>query len=104
VCERQNNNDSSDHDEEAFTLACMKTETSIQRIKPFEVSMKVNKKKVNFEIDTRCSVNVMNELKFSDMWEENERPKLKETKLTLKSYTGEKIKVVGVAEVEVNYS
>ncbi|XP_038139940.1 uncharacterized protein K02A2.6-like [Cyprinodon tularosa] len=35
VCEGQD--DSSSEQEEAFTLACIKTETSIRRIKPFEV-------------------------------------------------------------------
>ncbi|XP_031432706.1 uncharacterized protein K02A2.6-like [Clupea harengus] len=103
VCERQNDDDSSD-DEEAFTLACLNTETSMQRIKPFEVNMEVNKKKVNFEIDTGCSVSIMNEKKFNEMWEENKRPKLNESKMSLKSYTGEKIKVVGVSEVKVNYA
>lgn len=79
MCERQNDDDSSD-DEEAFTLACLNTETSMQRIKPFEVNMEVNKKKVNFEIDTGCSVSIMNEKKFNEMWEENKRPKLMKVK------------------------
>lgn len=95
--------DSSSEQEETYLLACIKTETSIRRVKPFEVKMEVNRKKVNFEIDTGCNVSVMNETKFNEMWEENKRPQLKETKLTLKSYTGEKIKVVGVADVEVIY-
>lgn len=81
----------------------MKTETSIQRIKPFEVTMEVNKKTAHFEIDTGCSVSIMNEVKFNEMWNEKERPQIRQTKLLLASYTGEKIKVVGVAEVEVSY-
>lgn len=81
----------------------MKTETSIQRIKPFEVTMEVNKKTAHFEIDTGCSVSIMNEVKFNEMWNEKERLQIRQTKLLLKSYTGEKIKVVGVAEVEVSY-
>lgn len=90
-------------EEDAFTLNCMETETSIQRIKPFEVTLEVNEKTVNFEIDTGCSVSIMNERKFKELWSEKQRPKLKQTKLSLKSYTGEKIKVVGVAKVEVHY-
>ncbi|XDV20801.1 hypothetical protein PO909_026043 [Leuciscus waleckii] len=90
-------------EEEAFTLNCMETETSIQRIKPFEVTMEVNKKAVPFEIDTGCSVSIMNEMKFNEMWNEKQRPQIRQTKLLLKSYTGEKIKVVGVAKVEINY-
>lgn len=45
----------------------------------------------------------MNEVKFNEMWNEKERPQIRQTKLLLTSYTGEKIKVVGVAEVEVSY-
>ena len=84
MCERQNDDDSSDH-VEAFTLACLNTETSMQRIKPFEVNVEVNKKKVNFEIDTGCSVSIMNEKKFNEMWKEKKRPKLNESKMSLKS-------------------
>lgn len=103
VCERQDS-DSSSEQEEAFTLACIKAETSIKRIKPFEVTVGVNRKKVNFEIDTGCSVSVMNETKFQEMWKENKRPQIKETKLSLRSYTGEKIQLVGVADVKVTYA
>lgn len=70
-CERQ---DGGRSEEEAFTLACIKTETSIQRIKPFEVTMEVNKKTLHFEIDTGCSVSIMNEMKFKEMWNEKQRP------------------------------
>ncbi|XP_041823137.1 uncharacterized protein K02A2.6-like [Melanotaenia boesemani] len=103
VCEKQGDESSSEQ-EEAFTLACIKTETSVKRTKPFEVKMEVNKKKVNFEIDTGCSVSVMNETKFKGMWKEHKRPQLRGTKITLRSYTGEEMKVVGVADVEVTYA
>lgn len=69
-CERADDGDSSSKSEDAFTLACMKTET-IQRVKPFEV----NKKTVNFYIDTGCSVSLMNENKFNEIWEANKAHK-----------------------------
>lgn len=97
----EESDDVSSESEEAFTLACLKTGTTIEKVKPFEVNMEVNKKIVNFEIDTGCSVSIMNESKFKETWKKEQRPQLKQTKLTLKSYTGEKISVVGVAEVEV---
>jgi len=70
-------------------------------VKLFEVNIEVNKKSVNFEIDTGCSVSIMNESKFKEMWDAKQCPQIKQTKLILKSYSGEKNSVVGVAEVEV---
>ncbi|XP_060786568.1 LOW QUALITY PROTEIN: uncharacterized protein K02A2.6-like [Neoarius graeffei] len=93
VCERQDGGSSSEQ-EEAFTLACINAETSIRGIKLFEVNVEVNRKEVSFEIDTGCSVSVMNETKFNEMWKGNKRPHLKQTQLTLKS----------VADVEVTYA
>lgn len=43
----------------------------------------------------------MNEMKFNEMWEEKKCPQIKESKFIIRSYTGEKIKVVGVVRVEV---
>uniref|UniRef100_A0A3B3XII2 ribonuclease H n=1 Tax=Poecilia mexicana TaxID=48701 RepID=A0A3B3XII2_9TELE len=104
VCEKQDDDNSSDQDEEAFTLACLSTETSIQKVEPFEVKVEVNRKEVKFEIDTGCSVSLMNENHFLELWHKDSRPQIKESKLSLKSYSGEKITVVGVAQVEVSYA
>ncbi|KAK0145350.1 hypothetical protein N1851_015749 [Merluccius polli] len=45
----------------------------------------------------------MNEKEFKETWKGKQLPQVKQTQLTLKSYTGEEISVVGVAEVEVQY-
>lgn len=66
-CEKQDGDRS---EEETFTLNCMEMETSIQRTKPFEVTMEVNKKTLHFEIDT----SIMNEMKFNEVWNEKQRP------------------------------
>ena len=76
----------------------------MQRIKPFEVNVEVNKKKVNFDKDTGCSVSIVNEKKFNEMREENKCPKLNESKPFLKSYLEEKIKIVVVSDVKGNYA
>lgn len=75
-----------------------------QKVKLFEVNIEVNKKSVNFEIDTGCSVSIMNESKFKEKWDAKQCPQIKQTKLILKSYSGEKNSVVGVAEVEVKHA
>lgn len=60
-------------------------------MKPFEVKMVVNKRTVHFEIDMGCSVSIMNESKFNEMWKANQHPHIKQTTLTLKPYTRKEI-------------
>uniref|UniRef100_A0A8C6MDI2 ribonuclease H n=1 Tax=Nothobranchius furzeri TaxID=105023 RepID=A0A8C6MDI2_NOTFU len=66
--------------------------------------MEVNSKTAKFEIDTGCRVSIMNENQFCDTWQEGSRPEIKESKLSLKSYSGENISVVEVVKVEVKYA
>lgn len=59
--------------------------------------------KVPFELDTGCSVTLMNSSQFYMKWKNVEVPKLRDTPIKLKTYTGEKITVIGVADVQVEY-
>lgn len=104
VCDKQDDDSMLNQEEEAFTLACLTTGTSIQRVEPFEVKVEVNGKRVKFEIDTGCSVSLMNETQFRELWPAHSRPQIEQSKLSLKSYSGEKITVLGVAQVEVHYT
>ena len=65
------------------------------------MKLRVSKEVVTFKIDTGCSVTIMNESKFKETRKKKQRPPLHKTKLTLKSYTGEKINVVGMTDVQV---
>lgn len=92
----------SDEAEETFTLACVKTESE-KKVKPFTVELQVEDRPVVFEIDTGCSVSLMNEGMFKDIWKDSHAPKLRSSKIKLRTYTGEALEIVGVADVQVRY-
>lgn len=71
--------------------------------KPCAVNMEVNGEKVVFELDIGCSVTLMNNAQFKKTWINSKCPELKKTSLELKTYTGEQIRLFGVAEVKVEY-
>lgn len=95
-------NNESDESEETFTLACLKSDV-LKKVKPLTVELQVDGKPVNFEIDTGCSVSLMNEGMFMDIWKDSEAPKIRPSKIKLKTYTGEPVEIVGVADVHVKY-
>ncbi|XP_026054203.1 uncharacterized protein K02A2.6-like [Carassius auratus] len=45
----------------------------------------------------------MNEGMYKDIWKHSEAPKLRRTKIKLRTYTGEQVEIVGVADVQVKY-
>ncbi|XP_039543047.1 uncharacterized protein K02A2.6-like [Pimephales promelas] len=95
-------NNDSDEFEETFTLACVQTD-ALKKVKPLTVELIVNGRLINFEIDTGCSVSLMSEEMYKVIWKDSEAPKLRLTKIKLRTYTGEPLGIVGVADVEVKY-
>lgn len=87
--------------EQAFSMYSIKDRHS--KVKPITVDMEVHGENVKFEVDTGCSITLMNESEFNAKWKNGKKPKMGETSLKLKTYTGEDIKVLGVADVKVNY-
>lgn len=83
-------------------MACLKAD-ALKKVKPFTVELHVEDKLVNFEIDTGCSVSLMNEGMFRDIWKDRSAPKLRSSKIKLRTYTGEPVEIVGVADVHVKY-
>ena len=63
------------------------------------VGMKWNGKEVGMEVDTGAAVSVMSLSQYQDI----NGGRLRETKLQLRTYTGEVVRPVGVGEVHVNY-
>ena len=54
------------------------------------------------ELDTGASLTIMSKM-FDGMWAEGNAPKLNYTSTDLRTYTGEALKVLGVADVNVVY-
>lgn len=55
-----------------YTLGQM-SDVHVRRVEPYVVKVKVNDKGVQFEIDTGCSLTVMNEQMFKKVWKETKR-------------------------------
>ncbi|XP_041651122.1 uncharacterized protein K02A2.6-like [Cheilinus undulatus] len=70
---------------------------------PYTVDLKLNGKDVNFEIDTGCSLTVVNEHVFKKVWENTKSPLVKPAKIKLETYTGDPVEVLGTAQVWVRY-
>lgn len=84
-----------------MNLACVKTD-ALKKVKPLTVELHLDDRQ-NFEIGTRCSVSLMNEGMFDDIWKDSEAPKLRPMKIKLRTCTGEPLEIVGVADVHVKY-
>lgn len=104
---KQEESDSSS--EEALPMYFMKyklgqmSDVQVRRVDPYVVTLKLNNKNVQFEIDTGCSLTVMNENTFKKLWKETNSPDVKPVRIHLETYTGDPVKVMGVATVKVKY-
>lgn len=67
---------------------------------PILIFMKINGKKVKFELDTGATVTVMGEDTFRNLFP---RSRLKHSTLELKTYTGQQMDIVGETSIQVNY-
>ena len=109
VQENQDESECPSSEDETFSLSCMTfrlgrmSEMHLRKVDPYMVEMKLNGKKVDMEIDTGCSLTVMNEDQFNSLWSETKRPKVKPVKIKLETYTGDPVGVIGVAQVKIAY-
>ncbi|XP_033993597.1 uncharacterized protein K02A2.6-like [Trematomus bernacchii] len=107
VQEQRSQSDSSEED--TFLLNKMRfrlgrmSEVHLRRVDPYMVEVKLDSKFVNFEIDTGCSLTIMNEQTFQRLWKDTKSPCLRPTKIHIESYTGDPVNVVGAALVKVKY-
>ena len=81
-----------DHD--LFTI------NSPSKSKPYRVNVTINEKPIAMEIDTGASITLVSERTFRDHWPQS---KLAPSRITLRSYSGESIPVVGSVDVIVEY-
>ncbi|KAL0160115.1 hypothetical protein M9458_043840, partial [Cirrhinus mrigala] len=94
---------------DSFALGCVTYKfgslhcSELQKVKPYTVQLNVDGRNVSFELDTGCGLTVMNEACFKATWEETVSPKLEPVQIKLETYTGEPIKVIGAAYVDVTY-
>lgn len=87
--------------EEVFTMYSI--ETPQPQVPPITQMLLVNEYPVKFEIDTGCSVTVLSQVEYGKMEAKKKLPKLKTSSLSLKTYTGQSVNVLGTTKVEVKH-
>ncbi|XP_038590459.1 uncharacterized protein K02A2.6-like [Micropterus salmoides] len=93
--------DDTDTDEVMFTLYKVE-ELDIQAEEPFIETLTVDETEMQFERDSGCGVTVMNHSVFKQLRQEEE-PALQPCRVRLRTYTGQRIKVLGAAMVKVQH-
>ena len=77
---------------------------NIPKVAPITLRLKVIESDVKFEVDTGCSVTIMNRSEYSQLWDSAKVPDLNTCSLHLKTYTGERVDTLGAANVTVQHS
>ncbi|XP_037398305.1 uncharacterized protein K02A2.6-like [Pygocentrus nattereri] len=75
----------------------------LTKVAPITRTMNVNGKKVTFEVDTGCGITILSKQQYTQLWKETDTAELKPCSLKLKTYTGEKLGVLGMAQVKVQH-
>ena len=73
------------------------------RIAPYAVDMAINGKQVTMEIDTGAAVTIISENAFKEVQTGSRKMELKPTNARIRTYTGERISVLGEADLPVEY-
>ncbi len=69
------------------------------KVAPIAQKVKVNGMEVDFEVDTGCGVTIISKERYSKLWKQTDMPKWRPCRLKLKTYTGEKMEMLGQATV-----
>jgi len=102
----QNNyvEESEDSDESLNNLCCNKIniDKAINNIEPLKIELKIGNTKVSFEIDTGSAITALSELDFNKL-KVHENIEIRPTKRRFKSYTGDKMVPISIANVTVTF-
>ena len=89
---------SSEDEEEVYAIFNLR-----QKKQPIRVEVIVNGQKLSMELDTGAALTIMSETTYYALWPQG-GPTIHQSTISLKTYTGEPIKVRGRAEVQVEYN
>ncbi|XP_056098696.1 uncharacterized protein K02A2.6-like [Rhinichthys klamathensis goyatoka] len=89
-------------DEDVFTMYNL-TEPKLTKIDPITAQLNINENIVEFEVDTGCSVTILSKAAYDKLWTAGDTQELHDCSMTLKTYTGEKVPILGVARVTVRF-
>ena len=86
------------HTAESYTLFPVQS----QRVSPIQVKMRVNSVEMVMELDTGAALSVISERTYQKMWPHG-APDLEPSTVSLHTYTGEQLEVLGSVSVQVEY-
>lgn len=92
----------SDGSEECLAIYTI-GQKSPPKVAPITQIVKVNGAEVAFEVDTGCGVTIMNKEQYSKLCEGTVTAGLERCSVVLKTYSGEKLSVLGTTRVTVQY-
>lgn len=101
---REGESSESDSEQDVYSLhsVCMFGQKN-HKVPPIQRSVSINGAEVNFEVDTGCSVTVLSQKQYVTLRQLDVMPQLETCPMKLKTYTGEKLKVKGMAQVTVGH-
>ena len=73
----------------------------VAKVAPITRTVKINGKEVMFEIDTGCGVTIVSKQQYVQLWKKTAISEMKPCLLKLKTYTGERLRVLGRVQVQV---
>jgi len=73
------------------------------KLRPLEVSLRVNQVDMTMEVDTGATLSVISEQTYSHLWPKELAPPLRPSPAKLRTYTGERIAVKGTIDVNIIY-
>lgn len=76
---------------------------NLPKVAPITQKLKVNGMEVEFEVDTGCGVTIISKEQYSKLWKRTDMPEWRSCNMNLKTYTGEKMGVLGQVTGRVTY-
>ena len=70
---------------------------------PIIVELKLNGTPISMELDTGAGISIVSKSIYYQLWPESYRPPLQTSTVLLKTYTGEKLRVLGVVDRMAEY-
>ncbi len=86
-----------------FSVEYTMFQVSLDRVSPFCTSALINGATLHMEVDTDTALSLISEATYHRLWPKDVAPELQEVKINLRTNTGEKLVVLGSAQVRAQY-
>ena len=102
--EKAENSNEEEYSDQEYEVSYLKVNTiQSEKSKPLTLELKLDNRKVIMEIDTGSEISVMSKSEFENCFGKKRLRRLNSTKTILRTFSGEKLKPLGIAKVKVEY-